>query len=702
MSTKLCRSLEVLMLIFISSWGILHASLTHAEDHAKTYYVSAYKHDFLARFIFSTIEQQTDITFTYVDYPTFSDRLDAVENTDLDFVANITFTKSRAQRFSYSSPMNIEPTYVFSLDGKPFDELNTIGNTMGTAFTDIIQRYYPDKRVLDFNDNDVAYEVLSNGDIDGYIGTFLQLEGFLNAGFKSQMINDKVTIPPVSIITNKPENIDLLEIFSQIISQEDVQKQMRKYVDDYISRVAIEQLQRKIEVSNLDLDKPISIYLNPRQPYVFSHKNGNPGGISVDFAKAVCELNALDCAFVYDPTEPWSESIDKIKKGERDVTTPIAPSKNRQTFAYFSRPYVAIDGVIAKRIGFKEEVHRHISELFAEKIGVVTGDIFAKVTQRLLPNKALTFYPNTKSMLAGLTNKEINYAVTNRVTLNKLLYDEQISNVIEDKYFHPFHRSELSFGFPKTERGEALSRLFNRTLDFIDADTINKRYLPPANWRELHEKEQETQRLDIINTLLALLVMVSLFFWFLTYHRANQDALTKLKNRHALNRIRKQTLGKGNYLIYIDLNKFKHINDTYGHNVGDQVLRCYTKRLNETFKGNIYRIGGDEFVVISDLSGKRIEQTLPKLESFEFSLRGKNINLTLSASVGVFLPDTSNLSIKQLLIYTDFAMYEAKNDDKKQSVLVDKQKLRELIELHDPTLKAHRSGQTDMTRRPMQ
>ncbi|MCL9775013.1 GGDEF domain-containing protein [Vibrio methylphosphonaticus] len=663
----------------------------NGDDESKTYLVSAHSRDFLARFIFSTIEEQTDLHFDYVDYPSFSQRLDAIEHGNVDFVANITFIESRANRFSFSSPINIEPTYVFSLDGRAFDELNIIGNTMGTAFTDIIQKYYPDKRVLDFSDNQVAFDAISSGYIDGYIGTFLQLEDFLNAGFKPQLINDKVTIPPVSIVTNKPQNMALLSRFSEIMSQENVQKKMRKTVEDYITSIAIEQLQQKLSNSNFDLTTPVSIYLNPRQPYVFSDKQGQPTGISVDFAKEVCELNGLRCQFLYQPEEPWKTTFLKLKLGDRDVTTPIASSKNRTNIAYFSHPYAFIDGVIAKRIGFKQEVYKHISELFAESIGVVEDDIFAEVTERLLPNKALTYYPDTQSMMKGLINNEINYAVTNHVTLNKLLFDENISNVIEDKYFRPFYRSELGFAFPKTERGETLSQLFNRTLDFIDSDAINKRYLPPANWRELHEKEQERQRLDVIIGLLVLLVLVCVFFWFVTHHRANRDALTKLKNRHALNRIRKQTLGKGNYLIYIDLNKFKHINDTYGHNVGDHVLRCYTKRLNQTMKGDIYRIGGDEFVIISHLSGKRLDDILLRLTSFDFVLRGKNITLSLSASVGVFLPDTSSLSIKQLLIYTDFAMYEAKNDATKRSVVVDKQKLNELIAIHEPMLRSRRT-----------
>ncbi|SBO11788.1 Diguanylate cyclase DosC [Vibrio mediterranei] len=674
------------MVVLIVLLGTTHTTLAQSD----TYIVAAHERDFIARFIFSTIEKQSNISFQYADYPIFGERLDAVEDGKIDFVANITYTKSRASRFIFSEPINIEPTYLFNRGGESFDEMHVIGTTMGTAFNDIIQRYYPDKRVLGFNDNGVAFESLLAGNIDGYIGTFLQLESFLSAGFKATSINDQVSIPPVSIITNKQENKPLLAAFSDIIAKDSVQKEIRRYIDSYITEIAIKQLRHKVKSSGLDLDSVIEIYLNPRPPYVFSGANGQPEGISVEFAKQICKLNQLKCRMVYDPTESWSVSLQKLTLGERDVTTPIADIKHRQRILNFSRPYASIHGAIAKRIGYKEEVYRHISELFAEKVGVVENDVFASITRRSLPNKTLVYYGDTKKLINGLTTGEVDYAITSQVTLDTLLYEHNITNVTQDRYFRPFYQSELSFGFPKTERGEFLAQLFNRTLDFIDANSINRRYQPPANWRELNEKESDKRRLNIINTLLALLVLVTFFFGYITNHRANHDALTKLKNRHALNRIRKQALEKGHGLIYIDLNRFKHINDTYGHTVGDQVLRCYAKRLKETIDGQIYRFGGDEFVAITEFDPNELRTILDQLESYPFIVRGSGVVLTLYASVGVFLPDTSELSIKQLLIYTDFAMYEAKRNDKVRSVIIDETKLRDLAIVHDPKKRSHR------------
>jgi GGDEF domain-containing protein len=102
--------------------------------------------------------------------------------------------------------------------------------------------------------------------------------------------------------------------------------------------------------------------------------------------------------------------------------------------------------------------------------------------------------------------------------------------------------------------------------------------------------------------------------------------------------------------------------------------------------GNIYRIGGDEFVVISPIKPADLNHILPELESFEFVVREKHITLQLTASLGVFLPDISDLSIKDLLVYTDLAMYEAKSDTVTKSIIVDKYKLEMIKRVHHSTV----------------
>ncbi|SHH19127.1 GGDEF domain-containing protein [Thermosipho atlanticus] len=124
--------------------------------------------------------------------------------------------------------------------------------------------------------------------------------------------------------------------------------------------------------------------------------------------------------------------------------------------------------------------------------------------------------------------------------------------------------------------------------------------------------------------------------------KAFTDALTGLENRRSLDQYL-QTNSRKSVVIFIDLDKFKSINDTKGHNFGDQVL----KRFGEIIKSNIrecdkaFRYGGDEFVIILD--SKDFKVALKVLERIK---KEAYHNLGLSFSAGVVLSSNLEKAIK--------------------------------------------------------
>lgn len=135
------------------------------------------------------------------------------------------------------------------------------------------------------------------------------------------------------------------------------------------------------------------------------------------------------------------------------------------------------------------------------------------------------------------------------------------------------------------------------------------------------------------------------------------DSLTKLYNRNKymkdLEQMEKkypQTLG----VVYIDLNGLKVANDKFGHSYGDYLLQQMTKVLNHIFKNNIYRIGGDEFVVLcSNITKNDFEENVIKFR--KEVAEGKEI----SASIGMTWVD-KNFSIKNIIKHADDLMYANK------------------------------------------
>ncbi|MDM8545071.1 two-component system response regulator [Candidatus Venteria ishoeyi] len=158
----------------------------------------------------------------------------------------------------------------------------------------------------------------------------------------------------------------------------------------------------------------------------------------------------------------------------------------------------------------------------------------------------------------------------------------------------------------------------------------------------------------------------------LILRQALYDGLTGLPNRSlAMDRLRYAILQEQREytktgLLFIDLDNFKTINDTLGHDAGDQVLVDAAKRLRQCIrKGDtVARLGGDEFVIILPRL-KQVNDSIPVAEqilrSFTQPMPIAGMDYVISTSIGIAIsPDDSN-DYKQLLVNADTAMYQSKN-----------------------------------------
>jgi diguanylate cyclase (GGDEF)-like protein len=172
-----------------------------------------------------------------------------------------------------------------------------------------------------------------------------------------------------------------------------------------------------------------------------------------------------------------------------------------------------------------------------------------------------------------------------------------------------------------------------------------------------------------------------------SYHMAYQDSLTGLPARRALNEALLR-LGSQYTVAMVDVDHFKRINDSHGHDVGDQVLRMVAAKLAQVGGGGkAYRYGGEEFAVI--FAGKSAEACLPDLEALrktvedaKFILRsrirsrrrkekivadkgpGKRVPVTVS--IGVAEKEQRHTKSDQVVKAADRALYRAKDGGRNQ------------------------------------
>jgi diguanylate cyclase (GGDEF)-like protein len=169
-----------------------------------------------------------------------------------------------------------------------------------------------------------------------------------------------------------------------------------------------------------------------------------------------------------------------------------------------------------------------------------------------------------------------------------------------------------------------------------------------------------------------------------SWRSANIDELTELPGRRVLKN-HMVSLGESYAIAVLDLDHFKKINDKYGHETGDQVLRFIAMHLNRNLAGKAYRYGGEEFVIVCEhenydqtvealdllrraISGRKFwirSKTRPKKKPEETHSRGKDErgeSITVTVSIGVARNSGRHASPQEVLQAADKALYKAKKE----------------------------------------
>jgi diguanylate cyclase (GGDEF)-like protein len=163
-------------------------------------------------------------------------------------------------------------------------------------------------------------------------------------------------------------------------------------------------------------------------------------------------------------------------------------------------------------------------------------------------------------------------------------------------------------------------------------------------------------------------------------YMAYYDYLTGLPNRSHVMSILKQAIAHNQNdnvrlaVMFIDIDNFKLLNDTMGHEEGDEVLRVIARRLHDSIQGShtIARLGGDEFIVIiQDFESVDVIQIVAGkiLHSLNRPIKLKEMEHYMTASIGIALHPEHGETADELIKNADIAMYESKNHGKNEFML---------------------------------
>ena len=158
-------------------------------------------------------------------------------------------------------------------------------------------------------------------------------------------------------------------------------------------------------------------------------------------------------------------------------------------------------------------------------------------------------------------------------------------------------------------------------------------------------------------------------------YKASHDPLTGLYNRISLSAFFKREAGKTDIynhhklaLIFLDIDNFKSVNDTYGHEIGDKILREVAKIISESLRRTDlpFRFGGDEFLILASV--KNSNEAVKIAERIRKRIEERFKDYGLSASFGISIYKEDGEDLDTLIDIADKRMYEMKAKKKAKAV----------------------------------
>ncbi len=370
------------------------------------------------------------------------------------------------------------------------------------------------------------------------------------------------------------------------------------------------------------------------------------------------------------PTQNWNESLRFAREGKCDVLTLSMATPKRQEYLLFTNPLLNIPLVLVT--GIDKGFYTNLLELSDKKIGIVKGYAYVELFKRMYPGIKLTEVDSvTKGMRMVAEGKLFGF-IDNLITAGYLVQKEYVGTLKISAKFD--ENLVLGYGVQKSQ--PQLRSILNKTVATVNEET---KQAIANRWTSIKIEN------GISHALLLKILLVILLVGLIIYYRYRQmrtekraleaismiDPLTELFNRRKIDRMIesevKRIKTKGCFsLILIDIDNFKNINDTYGHDVGDIVLKHFARILktsvrNEDIAG---RWGGEEFLVVCpDISKEKAEKFAERIRD---TIENENFEkvLKVTASFGVAEYHRENIDNTPLIKRLDKALYDSKRDGK--------------------------------------
>lgn len=433
------------------------------------------------------------------------------------------------------------------------------------------------------------------------------------------------------------------------------------------------------ELDYLSTAPEITVTCDPsKAPIEFYNENTQTvSGIAADVLDLVSQYTGLH--FRYIKSDSFSDALAKLQSHEIDILTALAHDYawSEQNQAFLSTPYLNSSIVVVRNN--KTKSHER---------NIVALPHSFNLTNSILDNpeydtEDVVYYDTIEECFQAVLSGSADCTYANSYNSSYLLSQVKYRNLSSTTL--TAMTEDVSFGLSDQCDPRLLS-IINKGLACISSEQLDSIILQNCSYKEdpsLLTLVYAYPRISIAIILAVSMTLLSLLLGILLIHSrktkeirimSETDALTGLYNRRAAeDHITRQMQEDGRNpgcvrpLISIDLDKFKQVNDTYGHLEGDALLIAVADTLRSS--DIVGRIGGDEFVVyLSNVTDR--QNAMAVAEKLCQVIRGlstmKKEWSNISASIGISFADHPNIKMEELYISADKAMYSAKENGRNQ------------------------------------
>jgi diguanylate cyclase (GGDEF)-like protein len=447
---------------------------------------------------------------------------------------------------------------------------------------------------------------------------------------------------------------------------------------------------------------PVLLFAPERDfpPFSFVDSQGQHRGMSADVLELVQEHTGLKFQAV--AAGDRATNIDRLKRREVDLLTSLRPTADREQFIAFTSAYVSSPVVVLRRRGD----HRpgDLAKMVGERVAVDRSSAAESFVRESFPEVTLVQVDVPAQGLRDLVFGDVDACAVNLATASYLIERDRLGGLRVAG--ETGHFSTLTLGYRKD--WPMLGRVLEKGLAQIsepERATMISRWIPLSDlawWQRA-----EVQRVLGAAAIGTGLLMGGLLLWNRALRRAvaqrtdalqkelaerqrletrlrtlaEHDPLTGLMNRAALTEALRRSLALAARqkwsvaVVFIDLDKFKAVNDSMGHAAGDELLRQIASRLQGCLRESdlLGRLGGDEFIVVAEAlhDGPRnaIELTDKLLMQMKrpFLVDGQSLAVGFSAGISIYPGDGG--TPEALIANADAAMYQAKEQGRFRAAL---------------------------------